>query len=86
MKVTKRQLRRIIKEERRKLSEANYLSDEAIRQMRDQDDEAATHNLYVNLSDDQLQCLDDLTACMERCRRLGIPEADIADTIRSGGF
>ena len=40
MKITKRQLRRIIKEERRKLSEANYLSDEAIRQMRDQDEEA----------------------------------------------
>ena len=39
MKITKRQLRRIIKEEKAKLIEANHLSGEAIRQMSAQDEQ-----------------------------------------------
>ena len=75
MKITKRQLRQIIKEEKQKLVELGISRGEE-----------ASYELYVNLSDDQLEALDDLTATLERCRRLGIPEADIADTIRAGGF
>ena len=75
MKVSKQQLKQIIKEEKRKLSELGISRGED-----------AMHDLYVNLSDGQLEALDDLTACLERCRTLGIPEADIADTVRHGGF
>ena len=76
MKVTKRQLRRIIKEEKRKLSESSNLPGY----------QAAAGDLYVNLDNDQLEALDNLTAVLEQCRALGIPEADIADTVRAGGF
>jgi len=79
VKITKRQLRRIIKEAWPRDAVGKLLP----RQLSDNSDGP---DLYVNLTDDQLEALDDLTACMERCRRLGIPEADIADTIRAGGF
>ena len=78
MKITKRQLKRIIKEEKAKLLK------EAPRYGEQYSDTDET--LYVNLDNDQLQALDDLTAQIEHCRALGIPEADIADTIRAGGF
>jgi len=78
MKITKRQLRRIIKEEKAKLlKEAPRYGE----QYTDTDE-----TLYVNLDNDQLQALDDLSAQIEQCRALGVPEADIADTIRAGGF
>ena len=78
MKITKRQLRRIIKEEKAKLlKEAPRYGE----QYTDTDE-----TLYVNLDNDQLQALDDLSAQIEHCRALGVPEADIADTIRAGGF
>ncbi len=76
MKVSKRQLKRIIKEEKRKLSESSNLPGY----------QAPIGDLYVNLDNDQLDALDNLTAVLEQCRALGIPEADIADTIRAGGF
>ncbi|MBK26141.1 MAG: hypothetical protein CME70_19240 [Halobacteriovorax sp.] len=78
MRITKRQLKRIIKEEKLKLlKEAPRYGE----QYNDVDEE-----LYVNRSLDQLEALDDLTACIERCRAMGIPDRDIADTIRAGGF
>jgi len=78
MKITKRQLRRIIKEEKAKLlKEAPRYGE----QYTDTDE-----TLYVNLDNDQLQALDDLSAQIEHCRALGVPEADIADTNRAGGF
>jgi hypothetical protein len=75
MKITKRQLRRIIKEEKARFVEAG-----ASGRGLPPDDR---HDLYVNLDNNQLQALDDLVIAINHCRRIGVPEADLVDTIKS---
>ena len=75
MKITKRQLRRIIKEAKTGLVEAG-----ASGRGLPADDR---HDLYVNLDNDQLQALDDLVIAINECQQIGIPEADLIDTVKS---
>ena len=75
MKITKKQLRRIIREEKAKLlKEAPRYGD----QYSDTDE-----TLYTNLDDDQLGVLNDLEDALEACLEMGISEENILDTVNS---
>jgi len=110
MKITKRQLKRIIREERlRLLQEAEefkprykgdtpakqgsggWIGDPKVNmdfQMNDPGDDDPDPendmNLYVNLSDEQSQALDELQVALELCRASGVATADIMDTVQAG--
>ena len=71
MKITKRQLKRIIKEERLKLVKEQRMGLED------------NTNLYANLSDEQLDALDALEDVLRRCMDSGLQAADIMDTVKS---
>ena len=95
MKITKRQLRRIIKEE---LELKDYAagvrgdpgvakshvsqprhSSSTAQMWADQSDQ----NLYVNLTDEQKAALDDLEDAVNKCMAAGVTDADMKDTIES---
>jgi len=75
MKVSKRQLRRIIKEEKLKLSELGI--------SRGEDAMAAqeAEGLYVNLEDAQVEALDALERALSQCSEAGVLAEDIHDIV-----
>ena len=84
MKITKRQLRRIIKEERAKLFNEWTPADAGFAAARDDDRNAmAKEDLYVNLTDDQSVALDELENALAMCLKAGVSDAEINDTVES---
>jgi len=76
MKITKRQLRRIIKEEKSKLlKEAPRYGEEYA--------SGADEGLYTNLDDDQLSALDELEYVLDTCLEMNISSENILDTVNS---
>ena len=75
MKLTKSQLKRIIKEE---LGEARYDDPDA-------QDWAAQSNqeLYVNLTDEQMAALNNLENAVNQCIAADCTDADMKDTFES---
>jgi len=73
MKVSKQQLKRIIKEEKQKLSELGISRGE----------ETMARDLYVNLEDAQLEALDALELALQQCLDSGVPSEDVKDTVRN---
>ena len=93
MKITKRQLKRIIKEEMKDYA-AGVRGDPGVAKSHvnqprhasptaqlwaDQSDQ----NLYVNLTNEQKAALDDLEDAIGRCMAAGVTDADMRDTIES---
>ena len=77
MRLTKRQLKRIIREEKRRLIEAGGFYDE-------HDMEAAeSADLYTNISDQESASLDALENCVWDCIDGGCAEEDIMDTVQA---
>ena len=85
MKITKKQLKKIIKEEKAQVLK-EWFSDEhdPATGKRDQYEPENDPELYVNLSDDQLDALDALQHALEDCRASNVPIADIMDTVKAG--
>ena len=87
MRITKRQLKRIIKEEKAKLlKEAQstfdgHPSPVAGRTFSSQSGQDPT-GLYVNLTDEQENALNDLDAAMAACVRAGCSAVDVMDTVQ----
>jgi len=79
MKITKRQLRRIIKEEMD--IEDQRAMDMGI--INYPDGTNAGDDLYTNLSDDQSVALDELENALVMCLKAGISDAEINDTVES---
>jgi len=78
VKITKRQLRRIIKEEKAKLlKEAPRYGEQY------SDTEQSGQDLYVNLTDDQSVALDELENALAMCLKAGVSDAEINDTVES---
>jgi len=76
MKISRKQLRQIIKEEKAKLlKEAPRYGEEYASDA----DEA----LYTNLDDDQLSALDELEYVLDTCLEMNISSEDILDTVKS---
>ena len=73
MKISKQQLKRIIKEEKQKLSELGISRGE----------ETMARDLYVNLEDAQLEALDALELALQQCLDSGVPSEDVKDTVRN---
>ena len=95
MKVTKRQLRRIIREEKRRLLEG-YEEERAAAaasthfkpapqfpKMTYPEDRAEPGDLYVNLTDEQENALSALEQALSACLNVGCTPADILDTTSS---
>ena len=84
MKITKRQLRRIIREEK-----ARLLKEEEAPRPRHASQQAqmwakqSGQDLYVNLTDEQSMALNDLERAVDKCIAAGVTDADIMDTIES---
>ena len=77
MKITKKQLKRIIREERARLVEyGGYDPDPSSH-------EDFAPDLYVNLTDEQAAGLDELEVLVGRLLDIGTQNADILDTITS---
>ena len=84
MKITKRQLRRIIKEEKAKLLNEWTPADAGFAAARDDARKAAAkEDLYVNLTDDQSAALDELEDAIATCLKAGVSDAEINDTVES---
>jgi len=84
MRITKRQLKRIIKEERAKLFKEWTPADAGFAAARDDDRKrAAREDLYVNLTDDQSVALDELENALAMCLKAGVSDAEINDTVES---
>ena len=90
MKISKRQLKRIIREEKRKLLEQG--GHHGVGDPRDRVDNPEWYppaggegdeNLYVNLTDEQSEGLDELEALVGRLLDIGTQNADILDTVTS---
>jgi len=80
MKISKRQLRRIIKEEKAKLlKEAPRHASPTAQMWADQ----SGQDLYINLTDEQQLALDDLERAVDKCMAAGVTDADMKDTIES---
>ena len=80
MKITKSQLKEIIKEE------FSSILKEAPRYRDPNASEWGTQigvDLYVNLTDEQKSALDDLERAVNRCIDAGVADADMKDTIES---
>jgi hypothetical protein len=76
MKITERQLKRIIKEEKSKLlKEAPRYGEEYASD--------ADEGLYTNLDDDQLSALDELEYVLDTCLEMNISSENILDTVNS---
>jgi|TARA_R110001583_G_scaffold5598_4_gene30045 hypothetical protein len=73
MKITKRQLRRIIKEEKQKLVEQSLTNWP----------EPEEDNLYTNLTDDQENALGALENAIKDCINEGCKADDIRDTVEA---
>ena len=91
MKITKRQLKRIIREEKRKLFEQRNVRptggdgfpDDWWDDTDDMPDKAPADGLYVNLTDEQERALSDLEQALSACLNAGCKPADILDTASS---
>jgi len=95
MKITKRQLRRIIREEKAKLlkeAPMGMMMDPV--QLKPSKSRHASptaqmwakqsdQDLYVNLTDEQQAALDDLERAVDKCMAAGVTDADMKDTIES---
>jgi hypothetical protein len=84
MRLTKRQLKRIIREEKRKLDEGpqpRWDDPHFPFDWRQKEDESG--GLYTNLSEQSLSALDALRDCIQTCVSSGCKEADIMDTVKS---
>jgi hypothetical protein len=80
MRITKRQLKRIIREERaRLLKEAPRHASPTAQMWAKQ----SGQDLYVNLTDEQQAALDDLERAVDKCMAAGVTDADMKDTIES---
>jgi hypothetical protein len=80
MKITKKQLKRIIREEKAKLlREASRHASPTAQMWAKQ----SGQDLYVNLTDEQQLALDDLERAVDKCIAAGVTDADITDTIES---
>jgi len=79
MKITKTQLKQIIKEEMASLKEAPRYADPDAQEWGTQ----IGVDLYVNLTDEQKSALDDLERAVNRCIDAGVADADMKDTIES---
>ena len=80
MKVSKRQLRRIIKEEKTKLlKEAPRHASSDAQEWGKQ----SGQDLYVNLTDEQQMALVDLERAVDKCIAARVTDADMKDTIES---
>ena len=80
VRITRGQLKRIIKEEKAKLlKEAPRHASPTAQLWADQSDQ----NLYVNLTNEQKAALDDLEDAIDRCMAAGVTDADMRDTIES---
>ena len=82
MKITKRQLKRIIKEEL-KLVEGNLESSMYDRVAKEQGYLGDNSDLYVNLTDEQTVALDDLERAVNKCIAAGVTNGDMMDTVKS---
>ena len=91
MKISKKQLKTIIKEEKSKLLRETMRDDYA--EMGNFDrysgmlpDRSPENDpkLYVNLSDDQLAALDALQDAVTLCYDARVPVADVMDTVKAG--
>ena len=81
MKVSKRQLKTIIKEEKGKLLRETMRDDYA--EMGNFDRYSGMEaDLYVNLTDEQENALGNLEAAVAACTKAGCEEADVMDTIQ----
>ena len=79
MRLTKNQLKRIIREEKRRLLEGGEWETEPEfdrPQFRDE-------SRYTNLSDQASSALDALEACVQDCLDNGCKDADILDTVEA---
>jgi hypothetical protein len=92
MKVSKRQLRRIIKEEKRKLLEQGHYGMGDPRDRIDNPewyddavdlDAIGSEDLYINLTDEQEAALSTLEQALSSCLDAGCKPADILDTVSS---
>jgi hypothetical protein len=92
VKVSKRQLRRIIREEKRRLVReqakddmGRYLPNPQFPKMTYPEDRAKAAadkgDLYVNLTDEQADALDSLEAAAAACSKAGCTRADVMDTV-----
>jgi hypothetical protein len=80
VKITKRQLRRIIKEEKRKiLKEAPRYANPDAQHWAAQ----SGQELYVNLTDQQMDALNNLENAVDRCIAARCTDADMKDTLES---
>ena len=84
MKISKRQLKRIIKEEKAKLlKEAPYQGPRFASSDAQEWGKMSGQDLYVNLTDEQQAALDDLERAVNKCMAAGVTDADMKDTIES---
>ena len=88
MKVSKRQLKRIIREEKRRLVREQGdgyrgWENKGRYSVLDPADSDGPEDLYVNLTDDQANALDDLEQAMHLCVMAGCADRDIMDTVES---
>jgi hypothetical protein len=87
MKITKKQLKRIIREERARLVEYGDYTRDALQGKWPKDDpDPSSHEdfapgLYVNLTDEQASGLDELEVLVGRLLDIGTQNADILDTV-----
>jgi hypothetical protein len=81
MKVTKRRLKRIIKEEKRRILEQNFKPAPQFPKMAYPEDLVSPSDLYVNLTDEQTSALDNLEAAVAACSKAGCTRADVMDTV-----
>jgi len=70
MKISKRQLKRIIREEKARLSELGI-------------DRQSGQELYADLTDAQQLALINLRRAVDECVAVGVSEADMIDTFKS---
>ena len=86
MRLTKRQLKRVIREEYSRLKRSGLIremtEDEALEQYQKGWD-APDASPYTNLSDQASSALDALEACVQDCLNSGCKDADILDTIEA---
>ena len=80
MKITKRQLKRIIREEKRRLVKEQW---DIIDDPDPSSHEDFASDLYVNLTDEQAAGLDELEVLVGRLLDMGAQPADILDTVTS---
>ena len=79
MRLTKRQLKQIIREEKRRLLESGEWETEPEFDRPPFREES----LYTNLSDNETSSLDALEACVGDCVSAGCAEEDIMDTVQA---